>query len=174
MAANEAAYEAFAEADVMTRNEETVSEDRGDWRMPSGRKYSCGFLVIAEQVEGIFVWFCPKKGYGYIRRCDTEEEVWVHKRGLDIEIEESVQYDQKKRVIFDIVDAPKGNMAIRVRDYGSDCSVLEPEKNEEHPRILGDSPTEPSVVCEPKVCVPGWRSPPVSYTHLTLPTKRIV
>ena len=40
MAANEAAYEAFAEADVMTRNEETVSEDRGDWKMPSGQKYS--------------------------------------------------------------------------------------------------------------------------------------
>ena len=86
--------------------------------------------------------------------------MWVHRRGLDIEIEESVQFDQKKRVIFDIVDAPKGNMAIRVRNHRNNCSVVKPDQNEEHHRILGDSPTEPSVVCcEPEVCVHGWRSP---------------
>ena len=77
-----------------------------------------------------------------------------------MKIEESIQSDHKKRVIFDIVDAPKGNMAVRVRSCGNDCSVLEPDQKEEHHRTPGDSPTEPSVVhCGPEVCGHGFRSP---------------
>jgi len=138
---------------------ESTGKDEGDRDMPSGRKYFGGFLVIKEQVEGIFCWFCPRVGYGYIRRLDNEEEVWVHSRGLKMKIEESIQSDHKKRVIFDIVDAPKGNMAVRVKSCGNDCSVKSDQKVKHH-ETPGDSPTEPSEVnCGPEVFGHGWRSP---------------
>ena len=125
--------------------------------MPLGRKYFDGFWVIKEQVEGIFCWFCLRVRYGYIRRLDNEEEVWVHSRGLEMKIEESIQSHHKKRVIFDVVDAPKGNMAVKVKSCGSDCSVKSDQKLK-HQKTLGDSPTEPSEVnCGPEVH--GWRSP---------------
>ena len=76
-----------------------------------------------------------------------------------MKIEESIQSDHKKRVIFDIVDAPKGNMAVRVRSCGNDCSV-KPDQKEEHHETPKDSPTEPSEVnCGSEVCGHGWRSP---------------
>ena len=74
-----------------------------------------------------------------------EEEVWVHRRGLDIEIEESVQFCQKKMVIFDVMDAPKGNMAIRVRDYESvspDRELGQKDENEEDLVESEDSPRQ--------------------------------
>ena len=40
---------------------------------------------------------------------------------VNIKIEESVQFCQRKLVIFDVVDAPKGNMAVQVRDYKINC-----------------------------------------------------
>ena len=92
-----------------TRSEEK-GKVGGDRSVSSAQKYRCGFLVIKEQVEGMFCWFCPKVRYGYIRRCDNNEEVWVHGKGLEMEVNESIWSDHQKRVVFDIVDAPKGNM----------------------------------------------------------------
>ena len=74
-----------------------------------------------------------------------------------MKIEESIRPEHRKRVVFDIVDAPKGRMAVRVRSCGNDCSVKSDQKLK-HQKTLGDSPTEPSEVnCGPEVH--GWRSP---------------
>ena len=76
-----------------------------------------------------------------------------------MKIDESIQPEHKKRVVFNIVDAPKGNMAVRVRSCGNDCSV-KPDQKEEHHETPKDSPTEPSEVnCGSEVCGHGWRSP---------------
>ena len=113
--------------------------------------------MVQEKVEGIFCWFCPRVKFGYIRRLDNGEEVWVHVKGLEMEIQESVQSHHKMKVVFDVVDAPKGHMAVKVKSYGNDCSVKSDRKLK-HQITLGDSPTEPSEVnCGPEGH--GWRSP---------------
>ncbi len=80
-----------------------------------------------------------------------------------MKIEESICPEHRRRVVFDIVDAPKGRMAVRVRSCGNDCSVKSDQK-EEHCETPKDSPTEPSEINGgSKVSGHGWRSPQTNH-----------
>ena len=139
---------------------EEKGKDGGDRCMSSAQKYRGGLLVIKEQVEGIFCWFCPRIRYGYIRRCDNNQEVWVHGKGLEMEINESIRSDHQKRVVFNIVDAPKGNMAVGVKSCG-DNRPEKSDRSEKHREIPKDSPTEPSEINDGS-CGQEWRSPQIN------------
>ena len=62
-----------------------------------------------------------------------------------MEVNESIRSDHQKRVIFDILDAPKGNMAINVKCCGEDRTERT-DQCEKHKEIPKDSPTGPSVI----------------------------
>ena len=77
-----------------------------------------------------------------------------------MKIDESIQSDHHKRVVFDIVDAPKGNMAVRVKSCGDDRSERS-DRKEKHHEIPKDSPTEPSEINDGS-CGQEWRSPQIN------------
>ncbi|XP_037960666.1 Y-box-binding protein 2-B-like [Teleopsis dalmanni] len=72
--------------------------------------------IIAERVIGIVKWYNIKIRYGFIHRCDTNEEVFAHQNGI-------YKYNRKKMVRslgdgeiveFDVISGTKDNVAINI------------------------------------------------------------
>ena len=79
-----------------------------------------------------------------------------------MEINESIRSDHQKRVVFDIVDAPKGNMAVGVKSCG-DNRPEKSDRSEKHSEIPKDNPTEPSEINNgSEVCGQEWRYPQIN------------
>ncbi len=61
--------------------------------------------------EGIVKWFDNKKGYGFIKR-EEGDDVFVHYSAIKGEGFKTLNQDEK--VIFEVVDGPKGLQASNV------------------------------------------------------------
>lgn len=63
--------------------------------------------------EGTVKWYDQKKGYGFVTRTDTGEDVFVHYTSIDKDGYKTLDNGQK--VMFDIEQGPKGLKASNVR-----------------------------------------------------------
>ena len=63
-------------------------------------------------LNGTVKWFDSTKGYGFITRADTEQDVFVHFTAIQGEGYRSLEEGQK--VTFDIGEGPKGPAAAGV------------------------------------------------------------
>jgi CspA family cold shock protein len=57
-------------------------------------------------MTGTVAWFSAKKGYGFLRRDDGGEDVFVHFSSLKMDGYKKLEPDQK--VEFSVIDGPKG------------------------------------------------------------------
>ncbi len=63
--------------------------------------------------EGTVKWYDQKKGYGFLTRSDTGEDVFVHYTAINKDGYKTLDNGQK--VTFDIAQGPKGLKAENVR-----------------------------------------------------------
>ncbi|KAJ1058216.1 hypothetical protein K5549_019891, partial [Capra hircus] len=81
-----------------------------------GAKGKAPKKVIAKRVLGTVVWFKEKKGYGFISRHDTQEDVFVHHTAITGK--NPCQYrgsvDDGETVEFDVVQGKRGTEAANV------------------------------------------------------------
>ncbi len=63
--------------------------------------------------EGTVKWYDQKKGYGFVTRTDTGEDVFVHYTSIEKDGYKTLDNGQK--VMFDIEQGPKGLKASNVR-----------------------------------------------------------
>jgi len=68
--------------------------------------------VVARKVAGTVKWFNCQKGYGFITRGDTNDDVFVHSRS--IRGGDSGSLDEGETVEFDVVQGQKGFEASNV------------------------------------------------------------
>lgn len=57
-------------------------------------------------MTGTVAWFSAQKGYGFLRRDDGGEDVFVHFSSLKMDGYKKLEPDQK--VEFSVIDGPKG------------------------------------------------------------------
>lgn len=62
--------------------------------------------------NGVVKWFSSEKGYGFIERLDTQEDVFVHFTGINIEGFKTLKEGQL--VSFTIVEGAHGAQATEV------------------------------------------------------------
>ena len=81
-----------------------------------GAKGKAPKKVIAKRVLGTVVWFKDKKGYGFIRRHDTQEDVFVHHTAITGETPCKYRgsVDDGETVEFDVVQGERGTEAAKV------------------------------------------------------------
>ncbi|CAI9180446.1 unnamed protein product [Rangifer tarandus platyrhynchus] len=72
--------------------------------------------VIAKRVLGSVVWFNVKKGYGFISRHDTQEDVFVHHTAITWKnpCKYECSMDHGQTVEFDVVQGKRGTEAANV------------------------------------------------------------
>ena len=63
--------------------------------------------------EGTVKWYDAKKGFGFITRTDTNEDVFVHWSGIQKDGFKSLE--QNQRVTFDIITSDRGAKAENVK-----------------------------------------------------------
>jgi CspA family cold shock protein len=63
--------------------------------------------------EGTVKWYDQKKGYGFITRVDTGEDIFVHYTAINKDGYKTLDNGQK--VMFDVENGPKGLKAANVR-----------------------------------------------------------
>ncbi|MBP7732594.1 MAG: cold-shock protein [Caldisericia bacterium] len=63
--------------------------------------------------EGTVKWYDQKKGYGFITRVDTGEDVFVHYTAINKDGYKTLDNGQK--VMFDVENGPKGLKAANVK-----------------------------------------------------------
>ena len=63
--------------------------------------------------EGTVKWYDQKKGYGFITRVDTGEDVFVHYTAINKDGYRTLDNGQK--VMFDVENGPKGLKAANVK-----------------------------------------------------------
>jgi CspA family cold shock protein len=63
--------------------------------------------------EGTVKWYDQKKGYGFITRVDTGEDVFVHYTAINKDGYKTLDNGQK--VMFDVESGPKGAKAANVK-----------------------------------------------------------
>ncbi len=63
--------------------------------------------------EGTVKWFNPRKGFGFIKVDDSDNDVFVHANEITGGFRKELFEDQ--RVSFDIAEGPKGPMAKNAR-----------------------------------------------------------
>jgi CspA family cold shock protein len=68
---------------------------------------------IARVPEGTVKWYDAKKGFGFITRTDTNEDVFVHWSGIQKDGFKSL--DQGQKVTFDIISSDRGAKAENVK-----------------------------------------------------------
>lgn len=67
---------------------------------------------MSERVKGTVKWFNNAKGFGFIRREESDDDVFVHFRSIEGEGYRTLNEGQE--VEFNIVDGPKGLQAEEV------------------------------------------------------------
>ena len=67
---------------------------------------------MSERVSGTVKWFNNAKGFGFITREETEDDVFVHFRSIQGDGYRSL--DEGQAVEFKIVEGPKGLQAEEV------------------------------------------------------------
>lgn len=68
---------------------------------------------ISKVPEGTVKWYDAKKGFGFITRTDTSEDVFVHWSGIQKDGFKSLEPNQ--RVTFDIITTDRGAKAENVK-----------------------------------------------------------
>jgi len=69
--------------------------------------------VVSKMIEqGTVKWFDTKKGFGFIKRDNGKEDLFVHFSGIKSEGFRNLEADD--RVSFEIANGPKGLHAIDV------------------------------------------------------------
>jgi cold shock protein len=63
--------------------------------------------------EGTVKWYDQKKGYGFVTRADTGEDVFVHYTSISKDGYKTLDNGQK--VTFDVEKGPKGLKAANVK-----------------------------------------------------------
>ena len=67
---------------------------------------------MSERVRGTVKWFNNAKGFGFIRREESDDDVFVHFRSIEGEGYRTLNEGQE--VEFKVVDGPKGLQAEEV------------------------------------------------------------
>ena len=67
---------------------------------------------MTERVSGMVKWFNNAKGFGFITRDDSEDDVFVHFRSVEGEGYRTL--DEGQAVEFKLVEGPKGLQAEEV------------------------------------------------------------
>ena len=67
---------------------------------------------MSERVNGTVKWFNNAKGFGFITREDSEDDVFVHFRSIEGEGYRTL--DEGQAVEFKLVEGPKGLQAEEV------------------------------------------------------------
>ncbi|MEH6518358.1 MAG: cold shock domain-containing protein [Halioglobus sp.] len=67
---------------------------------------------MTEHVNGTVKWFNNAKGFGFITREDSEDDVFVHFRSIEGEGYRTL--DEGQAVAFKLVEGPKGLQAEEV------------------------------------------------------------
>ena len=71
--------------------------------------------VIAKKVTGTVKWFNVEKGFGFITRTDTKEDVYVHRRDIIRNKPKAVRYVEDGELVeFDVVIGNRGLQASNV------------------------------------------------------------
>ncbi len=64
--------------------------------------------------QGTVKWFNPRKGFGFIKVDDSEEDIFVHANEVTGAGSRNELYEEQ-RVEFEIAEGPKGNFAKDVK-----------------------------------------------------------
>ncbi|XP_034023499.1 Y-box-binding protein 1-like [Thalassophryne amazonica] len=75
-----------------------------------------GYKVIATKVTGTVEWFNFKDGYGFLKRTDTQEDIFVHYTAINNKNPRKYlsSAGDRAKVEFDIVEGRKGPQAANV------------------------------------------------------------
>lgn len=65
-----------------------------------------------KELGGVVVWFCGKKGFGFINQDHSEEDLFLHWSNIDVEGFKTVKPNQ--RVTYELGKNHHGSQAVNV------------------------------------------------------------
>lgn len=71
-------------------------------------------IEVEELEVGTIKWFNKKKGFGFIKPDDGNEDYFLHERSI---VDEDLEPDHDQRVIFIPADSPRGPEATQVKQF---------------------------------------------------------
>lgn len=81
---------------------------------------------VDRRVQGVAKWYNYKNGFGFVTRSDTNQDIFVHKSGIQATNKAVASLDDSEAVEFDVIQDSNKLLAINVT--GPNGSVLRGSK----------------------------------------------
>jgi CspA family cold shock protein len=89
---------------------------------------------MTDYINGRVKWFDIKKGYGFIQRCDNDDEYFIHHARLNTDLEFSTLYDGEY-VSFKVTTENNKSMADDVKGVGRGPLLCESRRQKKEYRM---------------------------------------
>lgn len=97
--------------------------------------------LIDRRVQGVAKWYNFKNGFGFVTRTDTNQDIFVHKSGIQGTSKSMPSLDDGEPVEFDVIEDGNRLLAINVTGpngtllRGSKYAPVVPNMRQSRPRV---------------------------------------